>query len=130
MARTACCEVCIAVYVHENLFSVSRAFAAQVTAPLSSGRAARSRRKSRLGYFLFGSVAPLPGNSVGHKQLGMERTTTNSLVPFEPFEPGRMKLRHTLSEICEYWLSQFTQKWCDFFPNGQPSKSISLFSVV
>ena len=30
----------------------------------SSGRAARSRRKSQLGYFLFGSVARLPGNSV------------------------------------------------------------------
>ena len=30
----------------------------------------------------------------GHKQLGMERTTTYSLVPFQPFQPGRMKLRH------------------------------------
>ena len=26
----------------------------------------------------------------------MERTTTNSLVPFQPFQLGRMKLRHTL----------------------------------
>ena len=26
----------------------------------------------------------------------MERTTTNSLVPFQSFQPGRMKLRHTL----------------------------------
>ena len=31
------------------------------------------------------------------KQLGMERTITNSLVPFQPFQLGRMKLRHTLS---------------------------------
>ena len=29
----------------------------------------------------------------GHKQLGMERTTTSSLVPFQPFQPGRNKLR-------------------------------------
>ena len=33
----------------------------------------------------------------GHKQLGMERTTTNSLVPFQPFQPGRNKSRHALS---------------------------------
>ena len=32
----------------------------------------------------------------GHKQLGMERTTTNSLVSFQPFQPGRNKLRHAL----------------------------------
>ena len=61
MARTACSEACLAVYLHENSFwSVSRALAAHVTAPLSSGRAARSRRESQLGYFLFGSVARLP----------------------------------------------------------------------
>ena len=32
----------------------------------------------------------------GHKQLGMERMTTSSLVPFQPFQPGRNKLRHAL----------------------------------
>ena len=64
MARTVCSEACLAAYLHENSFSVSRALAAHVTAPLPSGRAARSRRKSQLGYFLFGSVARLPGNSV------------------------------------------------------------------
>ena len=31
-------------------------------------------------------------------QVGMERTTTNSLVPFQPFQLGRMKLRHTRTE--------------------------------
>ena len=51
-------------YICMKIHSVSRALAAHVTAPLSSGRAARSRRKSQLGYFLLGSVARLPGNSV------------------------------------------------------------------
>ena len=32
-------------------------------------------------------------NQNGHKQLGMERTTTSSLVPFQPFQPGRNKFR-------------------------------------
>ena len=36
----------------------------------------------------------------GHKRLGMERTTTSSLVPFQPFQPGRNKLRHALSRMC------------------------------
>ena len=63
MAGTACSEACRAVYLHEKLFSMSRALAAHVTAPLSSGRATGSHRKSQLGYFLFGSVAWLSGNS-------------------------------------------------------------------
>ena len=29
----------------------------------------------------------------------MERTTTNSLVPFQPFQPGRNKLRHALAVV-------------------------------
>ena len=29
----------------------------------------------------------------------MERTTTNSLVPFQPFQLGRMKLRHGLTKV-------------------------------
>ena len=33
----------------------------------------------------------------GHKQLGMERTTTSSLVLFQPFQRGRNKLRHVLT---------------------------------
>ena len=56
-------EACLAVYLHAKSFSVSRALAAHVTALLSRGRAARSRRKSQLGYFLFKSVARLSGNS-------------------------------------------------------------------
>ena len=52
--------------------------------------------QGQLGYFLFGSVARLPG--IGGKQLGMERTTTSNLVPLQPFQPGRNKLlRHALS---------------------------------
>ena len=51
-------------YIGMQSRSLSKALAAHVTAPPSSGRAARSRRKSQLGYFfLFGSVARLPGNS-------------------------------------------------------------------
>ena len=73
MARTACSEACLAVYLHENSFSVSRALAAHVTAPLSSGRAAQSRRKSQLGYFLFESVAQLPGIRNGHSLEWNER---------------------------------------------------------
>ena len=64
MASTACSDACLPLSLHAKPFSVSRALAAHVTAPLSSGRAARSRRKSQLGYFLFGSVARLPGVSV------------------------------------------------------------------
>ena len=30
------------------------------------------------------------------KQVGMERTTTSSLVPFQPFHPGRNKIGHAL----------------------------------
>ena len=63
MASAACSEACLAVNLHAKSLSVPRALAALVTAPLSSGRAARSRRKIRLGYFLLGSVAWLPGNS-------------------------------------------------------------------
>ena len=29
----------------------------------------------------------------------LERTTTSSLVPFQPFQPGRNKLRHVLTQI-------------------------------
>ena len=36
-------------------------------------------------------------NHLSGEQLGMEQTTTNSLVPFQPFQLGRMKLRHTLT---------------------------------
>ena len=90
MASTTCSEACHAVYLHAKSFSVSRALAAHVTAPLSSGRAARSCRKSQLGYFLLRSVARLPGNVI-------ERTTTSSLVPFQPFQPGRNKLTHALN---------------------------------
>ena len=56
MASTACSEACLAVYLQEKPFSVSGTLAAHVMPPLSSGRAARSRRKCQLGYFLFGSV--------------------------------------------------------------------------
>ena len=61
MASTACFEACLAQYLHEKQLSI--ALVAHVTAPLSSGRASRFRRKSQLGYFLFESVARLPGNS-------------------------------------------------------------------
>ena len=64
MANTACSEACLALYLHEKSFSVSRALAAHVMAPLSSRRAERSRRKSQSGYFLCGSVARLPENSL------------------------------------------------------------------
>ena len=100
MTSTTCSEAFLAPYLHAKSFSVSRALADHVTAPLSYSRAARSRRKSQLGYFLFGSAARLPGIQNGRKQLGMERTTTNCLVLFEPFQPGRNKLRHALSKFC------------------------------
>ena len=97
MARTACSEACLAVCLHENSFSVSRELAAQVTAPLSSGRAARSRR-ILVSWVIFCSGRLLGCLEIqyGHKQLGMERTTTSSLVPFQPCQPGRNKLRHAL----------------------------------
>ena len=90
MTSTACSEACLALYLHGKPFSAPRALAAHVTAPLSSGRAARSRRKSQLLFFPFGSVARLRGIPNGHKQIGMARTTC-SLVSFQPFQPGRNK---------------------------------------
>ena len=82
-------------YWDAKSFSVSRALAAHVTAPLSSGRAARSRRKSQLSYFLFGSVARLPGNSEWtQNSLEWNERPTSSLAPFQPFQPGRNKSRH------------------------------------
>ena len=38
------------------------------------------------------------------KQLGMERTTMSSLVPFQPFLPDRNKLRHALSGMVFVYL--------------------------
>ena len=101
MASTACSEACLAVYLHAKSFSVPSALAAHVTAPLSSGHAARPGRRSQLGYFLFGSVARLLGYfQNGHRQLGMKRTTTSSLVAFHPFQPGRNKFRRALTSCC------------------------------
>ena len=102
MARTACSEACLAVYLHENSLSVSRALPAHVAAPLSTGRAARSRPKVSWDIFWSGRLLGCLEIYYGHKQLGMERTTTNSLVPFQPFQPGRMKLRNTLSKYVFY----------------------------
>ena len=80
----------------------------------------RSRRKSQLGYFLFGSVARLPGIQNGHKQLGMDRTTTSSLVPFQPFQPGRNKLRHA-PDCCQmdyYHYRNIVTWWVSRIKNG------------
>ena len=41
-------------------------------------------------------------------QLGMKRTTTSSLVPFQPFQPGRNKFRHDLTGTRE---SLSTDDW-------------------
>ena len=76
--------------------SLSRALATHVTARLSSGRAARSSRKSQLVIFCSGRLLCCPDIQYGHKQLGMARTATSSLVPFQPFQPGRNNLRHAL----------------------------------
>ena len=51
---------------------------------------------------MFGSVAGLPGIQNGHK-LEMERTTTIILVPFQPLQSGRNKLRHALSGTRSHW---------------------------
>ena len=47
----------------------------------------------------FEGVKTRPQN--GHKQLGMERTTTSSLVPFHSnsFNPGQNKFRHALISL-------------------------------
>ena len=44
----------------------------------------------------------------GHKRLGIERTTTSSLAPFQPFQPGPNKSRHALrggreTPPCDGW---------------------------
>ena len=74
-----------------------RALTAHVTAPLSSGRAARSRRKSQLGYFLFGSVARLPGNSVWTQTVsnGTDDHESPRSFPTVPTRPNEVKTHHT-----------------------------------
>ena len=44
-------------------------------------------------YDLFGSLAQF---YIGHNKVGIERTKANSLVPFQPFQQDRKKLRHTI----------------------------------
>ena len=99
MARTACSEACLAIFLHEKSFSASRALTAHVAAPLSSGRAARSSRKSQLVIFCSGRLLGCLEIQYGHQHLGMERTTTSSLVTFQPFQPGRNTSRHAL-RVC------------------------------
>ena len=45
----------------------------------------------------------------GHKRLGMGRTTTTSLVPFQLSQPGRNQLRHALRKISWIYSSGFTR---------------------
>ena len=75
---------------------MSGAIAAHVTVPLPYTRAARSRRKTQLRYDLFGLLAQF---YLGHEQVGIEQTKANSLIPFQPFQQGRSKLRHTLTDF-------------------------------
>ena len=73
---------------------MSTAHAAHVTAPLSSGRAAA---KVTWVIFCSGRLLRCLEIQYGHKQLGMERTATSSLVPFQPFQPGRNNFRQSLT---------------------------------
>ena len=73
------------------VFSVSGAIVAYVTVPLAKSRAERYRRKSQLRYDLFGSLGQF---YTRHKQVGIEQTKANSLVPFQAFQQGRSKSRH------------------------------------
>ena len=68
-------------YICMRSHPLSRALAAHVTAPLSTGRVAWSRHKSQLGYFRFGCVLTSFGR-VG--TVGMERGYSWSFVPFQP----------------------------------------------
>ena len=98
MASTACSKACLTLYSHQKPFSVSRAPAAHVTAPLP----------------VFGSSCAVPPQKsvglfsvrVGCSVAWNFRMDTNSLewnerprvvlVPFQPFQPGRNRLRHAL----------------------------------
>ena len=99
MARTACSEVCLAVYLHEKSFSVPRALDAHAMAPCL--RVEQRGPAAKVSWVIFCSGRLLGCCEIqdGHKQLGMERTATSSLVPFQPFQPGRNKLRHVLSLV-------------------------------
>ena len=66
----------------------------------------------------------------------MERTTTNSLVPFQPFQLGRMKLRHTLilssrasRATTTAFSSPYTQNNISYF-GGMYMCRVGLFGVV
>ena len=60
----------------------------------------RPAAKFRWAIFCSGRLLGCLEIQHGHKQLGMERTTTSNLIPFQPFQPGRNKLRHAVSRRC------------------------------
>ena len=98
MASTACSEVCLAVYLHAKSLSVSRALAAHVT----RRRVELRGPAAKVSWVIFCSGRLLDCQEIqnGHKQHGIERTATSSLVPFQPFQSGRNKLSHVLIRPC------------------------------
>ena len=59
----------------------------------------------------------------GHKQLRMERTTTSSLVPFQPFQPGRNNLRQQQQDTP--WLLAHPW-WCACMTNYERCSRLSV----
>ena len=77
---------------------MSRALDAHVTAPIYFFELRAPTAKVSWVVLSSGRLLGCLEIQNGHKQLGMERTTTSSLVPFQPFQPGQNKLRHALTD--------------------------------
>ena len=91
-------EACVALYLHAKSLSIVKSN----RCPRDATRLRVELRgpAAKVSWVIFCSGRLLGCLEIqnGHKQLGMERMTTSSLVPFQPFQPGRNKLRHALSD--------------------------------
>ena len=89
---------------NEKAFSASRALAARVRYPCLRVELRGPTAKLSWVIFCSGRLLGCLEMQYGHKRLGIERTATSSLVPFQPFQPGRNKTRP--DDIC---LSPFAE---------------------
>ena len=95
MARTACSEACLAAW--KFILCVKSTRCPRDGTPVFGSSCAVPPQKS-VGLFSVRVGCSVAWNPKW-TQLGMERTTTSSLVPFQPLQPGRNQLRHTPSGL-------------------------------
>ena len=112
MASTVFFEARLAICLRVKLSCVSGAIAAHVTIPLPWSHAARSRRKSQLSYkyyidyiyFFFQDICSGRLPRIHHftsdtNRLEWKERIRTALVPFQPFQQGRKKLKRTLTDL-------------------------------